>query len=402
MGTTVDPDVVAGLVPEATMIVQARSPAAPDRLLAAMRTAAADLRELHEAMSVGPVVPLPGGPVVVVEVGTTPPALLRAVPDLVVRRLDEAGVRDARLVQQPSATPRYLPLRALAPAARTVLHHRPATPAGPSDPGAPGNAAGGGAAWLGGSAGPSDPGALGQPAGPGGAAGPGGLLEVAGAWLLGEHRPADSLVAMASSVAVDVEPGALVPALAPVLAAGATAVAVSTNFAGRVAAAVVGTGADPAGSAAFTMAAGDAEVAGALRRQREVLLRYADRVVWAGVTAEPDADDLLFLRWRDRGSPPDRPSVDRLAEVAVPDAMWCQILSPGHLARLGGPPPGATEVAPDRFVLTLGEPEQWLPGHPDREVLRRRGRDLLADCLLSPAAATALTRERVRAAAGLR
>ncbi|NNJ62038.1 MAG: hypothetical protein HKP61_14060 [Dactylosporangium sp.] len=29
----------------------------------------------------------------------------------------------------------------------------------------------------------------------------------------------------------------------------------------------------------------------------------------------------------------------------------------------------------------IGEPEQWLPGGPDRDTVRRRGRELLAGCL---------------------
>jgi hypothetical protein len=356
MGVTVDPGVVAGLVPEATIILQARSSAAPDRLLAAMRAAAADLRALDGSAYVGPVIPLPDGPVVVADLGTTPPRRLRKIPKLFARRLAEAGAGDATLAAPPSATPRYLPLRRLAPAARALLHRRP---------------------------------------GPGSDA----LLSAVADWLPGEHRPGCRLAGMAGSVAFDLAPDAVVRVLRPVLAAGTTAVAVTTDFAGWAAAAVVG-GVDPAGSAALTAAGGSADdVAAALRRQRHLVLRYAGTLSWAGVTAEPDASDLLFPQWRDRDEPPGRPPVDRLADLLVPDAMWCQLLSPGHLARLGGPPPGAVEIAPERFELTVGEPEQWLPGHPDREALRRRGRELLAGCLVSADEATALARERVRAAA---
>jgi hypothetical protein len=86
--------------------------------------------------------------------------------------------------------------------------------------------------------------------------------------------------------------------------------------------------------------------------------------------------------------------VQRLADTLVPDAMWCQILAPSHLDRLGGAPPGAVEVAPDRFELTVGEPEQWLPGHPDRPAVQARGRELLAGCLVTAEEADAIAQQR--------
>jgi hypothetical protein len=78
--------------------------------------------------------------------------------------------------------------------------------------------------------------------------------------------------------------------------------------------------------------------------------------------------------------------------------MWYQMLSRGHVERLGGPPPGAVALGADRFELTIGEPNQWLPGHPDRDALQDHGRALLARCLVTAEEATALTRQRVRQA----
>jgi hypothetical protein len=57
--------------------------------------------------------------------------------------------------------------------------------------------------------------------------------------------------------------------------------------------------------------------------------------------------------------------------------MWYQVLSGTQLARLGGPPPGAAELAGGRFELTIGEPEQWVPGHRDHDAIRARARYLL-------------------------
>jgi hypothetical protein len=88
--------------------------------------------------------------------------------------------------------------------------------------------------------------------------------------------------------------------------------------------------------------------------------------------------------------------VEKLRDILVPDAMWYQLLSAGHLARLGGPPPNAVEVAPHRFELTIGEPQQWLPNHPDRDAVRAHGRELLANCLVTEDEAIAMTIQRIR------
>jgi hypothetical protein len=80
----------------------------------------------------------------------------------------------------------------------------------------------------------------------------------------------------------------------------------------------------------------------------------------------------------------------------VPEAMWYQILSPGHLDRLGGAPPGAVPLRDGRVELTVGEPEQWLPGHPDAAAIRRHARDLLAGCLVDQGQAVAMMADRLR------
>src|SRR5947208_760682 len=96
--------------------------------------------------------------------------------------------------------------------------------------------------------------------------------------------------------------------------------------------------------------------------------RIGDR--YATVTAfAPAARDTLSAAWNDREPAErgvNRPPGDRLADVLVPDGMWYQILSAGHLARLGGPPPEAHPLPDGRIELTVGTAEQWLPGHPDR------------------------------------
>jgi hypothetical protein len=370
MGISVDPEVVAGLVPEATLTVQARSAAAPAQLLAGLRAAAADLSgvsgQWRAALSsegewqgpryVGPVVPLPDGPAVVVDVGAMPPAVLRDLPRVLVDRLAGAGVTDAVLVRPPNSVWRYEPLRELAPAARALLRARPRD-------GVPGAAA---------------------------------LLDAAAEWLGGEGHEAP-LRGLILSVEVDVEPAAVGEVIGPVLAAGSPAVLVRTGFAGTAAAAALDSKSDGRAEAAFTLA-GEAGAA-ALHRQRDVIRSHAADLVWAGITIEPDANGLLWTRWWDRddgGSA--RPTVDGLSDILVPDAMWCQVLSAGHIERLGGPPPGAVEVTPGRFELTVGEPDQWRPGHPDRDEVRAAGRELVAGCLVTAGEAKQLARERIHQA----
>jgi len=47
----------------------------------------------------------------------------------------------------------------------------------------------------------------------------------------------------------------------------------------------------------------------------------------------------------------------------------CSNMSTGN--RLGSP------VVPGRFELTIGEPEQWVPGHWDHKAVRARARHIL-------------------------
>jgi hypothetical protein len=108
-------------------------------------------------------------------------------------------------------------------------------------------------------------------------------------------------------------------------------------------------------------------VATAMRGQREAIRAGAAEVGWAGVTsrASPRAPAHLHL--------PDPTVRDEFG--AGP--MWYQPLSPAQLERLRGLPPGAVELPSGRFELTIGEPEQWVPGHRDHDAVRARARHIL-------------------------
>jgi hypothetical protein len=373
MTITIDPELEGDLTTEATVVIQVRSAAAPTRLVAALRAACGDIWALGDGASGGPkfvsnVIPIPGGPIVMVDFGSTTEEDARTVPGLIARRLRDAGVLDAE-IRLPD------PNRGLL---RAISGFTPMTQALLRGP-------------------------LGPPLGDRPANLPGDLLDLAIDWLRREHQPAAALVGVAASVEFPLEFESARSTMAEVLDAEARANLAVSDFRTFVAAAAIECGGFSELALTAAASAPDAgRLAGFLRRQRDLIRHVAPAITWAGVTAEAHFT-LYSTHWTDPtpyqpprpGRPnPHRPGVKQLADILVPDAMWCQILSPGHLDRLGGVPPGAVEVAADRFELTIGEPEQWLPEHPDRAAVQARGRELLAGCLVSTDEADALTRQR--------
>jgi hypothetical protein len=61
-----------------------------------------------------------------------------------------------------------------------------------------------------------------------------------------------------------------------------------------------------------------------------------------------------------------------------PSPLWFQILTAEQVRALGGPPPGSVPLPDGRAELTVGEPEEWVPGHPRHEAVRARARELLS------------------------
>jgi len=358
MGVTVSPEVTAGLVPDATVTLQVRSPADPALVQAALDTFANGLRGRDPGLVdasgdwlgpkyVGPVVPLPDGPALTIDVGQMPDSVRDGLPARLVGLLADAGVSAGEIVLPPNDMARYVGLQSRCGPRRGRCS---------------------------------------------GAGGRGWQLAVAQEWL-----GSGAVRGLVLSTPVEVPAGALAVTLAPVLAAETTVILIAA------ASGAADAGAGPIGASVVSavaveglrrgelalMHAGPGWAAG-MRRQRDLVRRFAGRVVWAGVTAEADAERLLTTGWRD----PARPSAHRLADALVPDAMWFQILSPGHVDRLGGPPECAEDLGEGRYGLTVGEPEQWLPSHPDSAAVRAQGRALLAGCLSTRAAVAELNRAR--------
>lgn len=73
--------------------------------------------------------------------------------------------------------------------------------------------------------------------------------------------------------------------------------------------------------------------------------------------------------------------ITRACDEVVFDAYLYQVLSGGHLRRLGREPPRAEALDGGRVGLAIGEPDDWLPARSSQDV-RQRGWDLLRPCLL--------------------
>ncbi|MGW4211340.1 hypothetical protein ACWEIJ_25330 [Lentzea sp. NPDC004789] len=306
----------------------------------AARPALEHLAGVLGARFVSPPFALPGGHLLMIDPGA---ADLRAAPDLIAERLRAAGVDDAELAVPTRIGRRYETIQALAPAARAWLRAPLAKPYGEASRTPP--------LWL--------------------------------AELVLEWAGTDPIAVVVSA---EVTAGPDVVAAA-VSSAAPTAV-VASDFATWARAGAVGAGPAHLTPAATLTASGD--VVAHLRAQRDIALAHAERLVWAGVTAVPDARDLLSAEL-----PAD---VGTVVDLVVPDALWCQILSPGHVERLGGPPAGARELPGGRWELLVGEPEQWVPGHRDLDRVRASARELLAACLVDSDEAFSLTRQRMQEA----
>ncbi|MEJ2852107.1 MULTISPECIES: hypothetical protein [unclassified Saccharothrix] len=299
--------------------------------------AAAVVREVlaGRAKYVSPPHALPSGWLVVVDPDGVDPDL-----DRVENRLRDAGVADVEVTLAPRVD--ELPLRSAGPVARAWLRAPLAQPLGDAVREAP--------LWLG---------------------------EVALDWV---NSP--------EAVGVVVSAQVPAPAVLPALETGAPVAVVGPERA----AAVTGGFRDVLPAATLT-AAGD--VVAEMVALRSAVLASSARLAWAGVSADVDGRDVLSATWEDREGT--RPDVERLPDFLVPDALWCQLLTAGHVDRLGGVPDGAREV-PGGWELTVGSPEQWVPGHPESSAVRAHARSLLAACLVSRDEEQSLSRERLQQA----
>ncbi|MGV4927021.1 hypothetical protein K2224_31915 (plasmid) [Streptomyces sp. BHT-5-2] len=298
-----------------TVVVLVRSGAAAEALAHALRAVTGDLT----ARFVSEPAAVPGGMLLMVDFGEdVPPAERERLPDALARRLAEAGVTDAEIGPAPRIGDRYTALDRFVPVAR---------------------------AWLLGRVGPGAPLVADRPAP--------ALVDLALSWLRAAHRDGHQLLALVVSTEIPLTWRTARPVVDAALDSHGSLYVLSTDFA---------TGGSVVGLGEFhrhglTLGTGGtdrspAELAAALRRQRDLLRAGADALDWAcaGIYEE----DRFFL-----ASHP-HPADPRSAE---PRPRWYQILSPERLALLDGPPEGGNELPGGRLELTSGSPEDWLTGY---------------------------------------
>jgi hypothetical protein len=107
-----------------------------------------------------------------------------------------------------------------------------------------------------------------------------------------------------------------------------------------------------------------ANVADDMRSQRDMILAHVNELVWAGVDLETNGSMIISPARKDYDEPD-------------PCPLWFQLLTPEQIRHLGGPPEGSRLLPDGRVELTIGDPEQWVPGHPDQQTVRHRARQLL-------------------------
>jgi hypothetical protein len=283
----------------------------------------------------GPVT-VPGGQLLVIDYASTPLRLCRHTPGILIRHLEAARVQDAQIGPAPKLSgQRSSILASLTPVAWAGL--RAGVPPYPR----------GGLVAV--------PHAQ-------------HLIDVATGWLRGQNQPGMDLLGLVAGIGVPLTWDAVVPVVTGVLAAGSTAALLASDFRTRAAVAVLGDLALTGVS--LRVASADrtvGRVAAAMRRQRETIRAAEPSVGWAAVTAQANPSPPFRLHLPN-------PAVESEFDLGP---MWYQVLSQAQLERLRGLPPGAVELAAGRFELTIGEPEQWVPGHRDHDAVRARARHIL-------------------------
>jgi hypothetical protein len=95
-----------------------------------------------------------------------------------------------------------------------------------------------------------------------------------------------------------------------------------------------------------------------------------------------------------QGVPDHNDNISQYYDELIHDAYPYQILSKGHLMRLGHMPAGAQALDQGRFELRMGDFSDWLLGDDEGLRLREAGRVALAACLANNHIAVELHRER--------
>jgi hypothetical protein len=299
-------------------------------LATALRAAVPDIEDLvpegFTAEVDGPVL-VPGGYLLSAELGSATPESARAtVPGLLARRMEQAGITDAEICLAPLARTRYNGTHydvpdSVTPIARAWLQ-------GNDDRWNEGTRP-----WL-------------EPR----------LIDAGAEWLRHEYQAGTQLTVLVGGAAFPVLPETLPPVVSGILDTENYTAVLGSDFATAAASVVFGQFL----GRGLALAAGwrdwdTSDVTARMRQQREFIRQHAQlpELVWAGVTAEPAS--FYFAM----------PDLTRQDYPAI-GPVWYQLLSRDQLQQLGQPPAGAVELPSGRMELTMGEPEEWMPGERSR------------------------------------
>lgn len=278
---------------------------------------------------VSQVVPGPAGPLLLVQHLDAPAADLAQVPELLARRLEEAGVGAATVVVPDLGG--ALDVLDTTPGC-AILRLFPA-PDGPH------------------TTIPAD------------------WLDVAMEWVVGDLRGSEPVAARILSVEHEVAAHEAAAVLHECGVARAWCDLVNGDPADRIRTVSLTYGRLPH----LALAAGGPGIDGPGLLARFALLQDVARELAADVayaccdieaTFEGLAVGLPVDGWRARGGGAPNRVAAVACDVAVPDAFPWQILGPGHLARIeaaGEEPPPLEHLGDGRVEVTLGDPADWLP-----------------------------------------
>ena len=316
----------------------------------------------------------PSGPFVVVDGGHTPSSLLSTIPDIVVRHLENAGVREAVVgwprEQSPITRSNHMGIYGLGPAA--ILHAFP-PPRRTVDPGHrvrlpqswPGTASG---------------------------------------WLTEGLASGEEVWAELNGIAFSLLAGEVAGFVESCRARAAGHLLLTAGTPERLRASMARFSSDEW----LSLGGG-----GPAMSPADLQMEFDDLVAIGRTLAGGAAYVLATIEETFNRISPNASSewprvrklggglMQRLCDEIVDDAFPWQVLGPGHIARLtaGGRSevPGAVPLPGSRVELRIGDLSNWLPSSVDRTAIQSEGRQLLSPCLLNKAQARELFNLRLRA-----
>lgn len=341
-------------------VLQVRGAADPAAATAALERAG---DELYVALEGAPSLytqplPAPEGPWIYIDAADAPARLLRTVPAVIARLLEQEGVSDAVIASPPPFAGPLLPgLNEVARA--VVLRLYPPPPP---------------ATWP-----PSETSRL-----------PEGWLAAASSWVSDGLDGAEQLLGAIEMIDFSLSARDAHRFLEQARTAGA---ATSLLVAGDLDTQIRAVNGCFSGwehnlaLAAGGPAASDAQLLAHFERLRELARSLAPQLAYALISIEDTFNGCSRL---DHYAPWDPLKANRdwiqlyyLLDEIVIEAFPYQILGPRHLERLTPTPAHAHPLPGGRTELALGDPHSWLPTHPHRQHTIDTARTTLAPCLMT-------------------